>query len=86
MNYNGEISKEIHVALTAISRAATAAYEAGDKGLWLDILGSNQALFKIYIAQLDALFGKSTKDTCPECEGTNLNESKTRCFNCEPSV
>ena len=53
MNYNGEISKEIHVALTAISRAATAAYEAGDKGLWLDILGSNQALFKIYIAQLD---------------------------------
>ena len=24
------------------------------------------------------------EDWCPECEGDNLNEEGTRCWNCEP--
>jgi ribosomal protein L37AE/L43A len=25
-------------------------------------------------------------ESCPECEGTNLNEEGTRCWNCDPEV
>lgn len=91
MNYLSEVSHEIHLALMAIHRASNVALEAGDNELWFELISSDSPLRRINLAAFDKLYGTSiadgsSKDTCPECERTNLNESKTRCFDCEPSI
>ena len=41
-------------------------------------------------AAIDAEWDRKQKErqdpTCPECEGTNLNEDGTRCWDCDPEV
>ena len=38
-------------------------------------------------ALLDAKWEEERQDpTCPECDGTNLNEDGTRCWDCDPEV
>ena len=31
-------------------------------------------------------FSGHAKATCPECDGTNLNEAGTKCWDCDPQV
>jgi hypothetical protein len=60
------------------SHATWTEFDAG-RGIWIE--QTSEEFFGDSITKLNEL---ADKTTCPECEGQNLTEDQTRCFDCDP--